>query len=101
MYTGVLRAFEWASREIIKTITFETGNIQKFAYVLYFAKTYGLYSVRLILSNYAWKQHVKLYSPIQKHVSLLHEKKLKCKKLLAIIKTQNEKIFTGANVSVG
>jgi len=22
------------------------------------------------------KQHVKLYSPIQKHVSLLHEKKL-------------------------
>jgi len=35
MYTGVRLAFEWASRKIIKTIKLETGNFQKFAYVLF------------------------------------------------------------------
>jgi len=39
------------------------------------------------------KQHVKLCTPIQKHVSLLHDKNLKYKKLIAIIKTQNETTF--------
>lgn len=64
-------------------------------------KTYGAYPVRLILSNDAWKAACQIIQSNPEARFAFAREKVKYKKLLGIVQTQNEKIFTSAKVTEG